>query len=258
MKRVFIIAGILAISVTSCLKDIFCISGNRNLETEHRNTELFSEVTNSTGIDVIFLKADSVTIAVTAESNLFDHIVTETSGGNLEIRTSPRSSCIDFNRRPLIVITAPELSAAVLTGSGDMSADTLSGGTVTVKSTGSGNLAAGTIICQDLFVTLTGSGDVDIENSSCQNPELVITGSGDLGIKGSGTHCIIKVTGSGDIDAYEFPVVTATETITGSGDIHTLVENSLNAAITGSGNIYLKGNPVINQTITGSGRIIRQ
>jgi hypothetical protein len=258
MKKVFIIAGILAVSTTSCLKDIFCINGNRDLETEYRNTELFSEVSNSTAIDVIYMKADSVSVIVTAETNLFDHIVTETSGGILEIRTSPRNSCIDFNRKPLIVITSPELVTAVLSGSGDMTADTLSGEAVTVKCTGSGDLAAGTIICKDLFVTLTGSGDIGIGKATCQNPDIVITGSGDLGIAGSGINAVYKVTGSGDINSYEFPVENATETITGSGDIQTRVENILNAVLTGSGNIYLKGDPVINQTITGSGRIIRR
>lgn len=258
MRKAFIIAGILAISTTSCLKEIFCINGNRNLETEYRNTEIFSQVSNSTAIDVIYMKADSVTVTVTAESNLFDHIVTEASDGILEISTSPRNSCIDFNRKPLIVITAPDLVNAVLTGSGDMTADTLQGEIVTVKSTGSGELTAGTIICKDLFVTLTGSGDIGIGKATCHNPDFVITGSGDLGIKGSGINGIFKITGSGDINSYEFPVVTAAGTITGSGDIHTRVESVLNAVITGSGNIYLKGNPVINQTITGSGRIIKR
>ena len=68
-----------------------------------------------------------MSITVRAESNIINHIVTFTENDRLEIRTDPRNACFDYRHKPVITITSPELSTMELTGSGDFSADTLSG-----------------------------------------------------------------------------------------------------------------------------------
>ena len=246
------------ITFTSCIKDILCIDGNGNVETQLRTSASFSSAVNTTSVDVIYLKADSTSITVMAESNIINHIVTITKNDRLEIRTDPRNACFDYRHRPVVTITSPELSTMELTGSGDFSADTLSGNSVTVKLTGSGDLLANMITSGDLDITLTGSGDADIIGATCQVADFTLTGSGDVSIRGSGINGTMRVTGSGDIKSDGFHLMTASETITGSGNIHTLVQNSLTAVISGSGNIYFRGNPVIDQTTTGSGRVIRR
>ena len=257
MKKAFVISSILVVFTTSCLKDLICINGNGILETELRTSTGFNGIVNSTSIDVIYKKADSVSISVRAESNLFSHIVTETVDGSLEIRTVPGSSCFDFVHQPVITVTSPELSTILSTGSGALLADTLSGVRVSVKLTGSGDVTSGTVICGDLSITITGSGNIDITKASCDNPDFLISGSGDISIRGDSDTGQLRISGSGNINAGEFRITTATEIISGSGNIYTMVENSLNATISGSGNIYVNGNPVINQNISGSGRIIK-
>jgi len=258
MKRTLIISLIVTLTNVSCLKDIICIQGNGILDEESRTSAGFTGIKNSTMIDVIYKKADSVSIWIKAESNLLPHIVTETFGGELEIRTTPSNKCFDFIHRPVITITSPQLRDVLSSGSGELFADTLSGTDVNMKLTGSGDFSAGIIASDNLSITITGSGDVGIGNATCHTIDLLITGSGDIGIKGNGDSGDFKITGSGDIDSDEFRILAANQIISGSGNIFTFVENSLNATITGSGNIYLIGNPAINQTITGSGRIIRR
>lgn len=257
MKRTLAISLILAVSMTSCLKSLICIDGNGILETEERNSTGFNGIMNSTEVNVIYKKANNVSISVRAESNLLSHIVTETVDGTLEIRTSPGSACLDFIHQPVITITSPALGSILSTGSGEIVADILSGSTVSVKLTGSGDVSAGTVACDDLSLTITGSGNLDIDAATCQNTDLLITGSGDLDIKGNSDTGNLKITGSGDINSGELQLLTATEIISGSGNIFTMVVNNLKATISGSGNIYLRGDPVINQTISGSGRIIK-
>jgi len=257
MKKILIVASILAVITTSCLKELFCLEGNGRTETQSRNASSISQIENSTSIDVIYKKAATVSLTVKAESNLFSHIITETTNGNLKIRTDPRSLCFNASERPLITVTSPGIDELLLTGSGDFKADTISGNSFTIKLTGSGDIFADKISCNDLSVTITGSGDTKLLNSTVQNADLLVTGSGNLDIKGTGDNGHLRITGSGDIKGGEFLITTATGTISGSGNIYTHVENSLTAVISGSGNLYLKGDPAINQTITGSGKIIK-
>lgn len=259
MKKILLPAAILIlIVITSCIKDVLCINGNGVSETQSRTADSFSHAVNTTSVDVIYKKADSVSISITAESNIINHIVANTGNGRLEIRTDPRNACFDYTQKPVVTITSPELNSMDLTGSGDFSADSLSGNSVTVRITGSGNLHAKYITCTELAVTNTGSGNIEISNALSENSDFTVTGSGDMEIKGRSNIGVMRVTGSGDIKSDSFTLQSATETITGSGNIYTLVQNSLKAVISGSGNIYLSGNPVLDQTTTGSGRVINR
>jgi hypothetical protein len=257
MKKILIICFVLSVTATSCLKDILCINGNGTLETQSRNTSAFNNIENSTVADVIYKKADSASISIVAESNLLGHIFTETVNGKLEIRTEPQNACLDYNIQPVITVTSTELKNIELSGSGALTADTMSGNPNVIKLSGSGDMFIGDISCNDLSVTLYGSGNIEITRGSLQDADILITGSGDINIKGHSSSGHLRVTGSGNINSGQFTLGTANVTISGSGNIFTWVENSLTAAISGSGNIYLKGSPTINQTITGSGKIIK-
>jgi Putative auto-transporter adhesin, head GIN domain len=257
MKNTLIIAGILTVSLTSCIKSLQCIDGNGSVDVQVRETQLFHSVENTTMVDVVYKKGDTAGISIRAETNLFSHIITETFNGKLEIKTDPRNSCFDYTQTPVVTITSPDLDNIVLTGSGDFTADIVAGNSVDIKLTGSGDILAGIISCNDLSIIITGSGNIDIDEAACQEADLTLTGSGDLTLNGSSDEGIFRITGSGDINSGDFVMMSATETISGSGDIYTNVENTLNATISGSGNIYLRGDPVVTQSISGSGRIIK-
>lgn len=258
MKRLIFIVICLAFITTSCLEEIICIDGNGQLITESRKITDLNELVNTTSVDVIYRKADSVSVNITAESNLMQHIVTSASGGKLEVTTDPRNSCFNYRMRPVVTVTSPQLSSIELTGSGSIEADTLLAPSVELKSTASGNLYTGIIISTGLKIGMSGSGDISILNITCNDTDFTLTGSGGLQISGKSEKGNMRITGSGDVKSSGLTLTTANETITGSGNIYTTVTNTLNAVISGSGNIYVKGNPVVNQTLTGSGRVIKQ
>lgn len=248
---------VLAISATSCIKDIICINGNGIIETQSRNTSSFNQIENSTEADVIYRQSDVVSITVVAESNLLGHIVTETSNGILKIKTDPWNTCLDYNEQPVITVTSPDLKNIVLSGSGTLVADFMSGNSVIIKLSGSGDIVVENLSCDNLSAALSGSGNIEIADASCKDADILLTGSGNIDIMGKSDNGHLRISGSGSISADEFQLNSATETISGSGNIFTHVISSLTAVISGSGNIYLKGNPSINQTVSGSGKIIK-
>ncbi len=257
MKKVTFIIFILAVSAASCIRDLICIEGNRIIETESRNTSSFNQIENSTEADVIYIQSDIVSITVRAESNLLGHIETETFNGKLKIGTDRHVNCMDYNERPVITVTSPELKNVELSGSGNLFADILSGNSVIIKLSGSGDVVAESLSCDDLSVAISGSGDIEISEASCQDADINLSGSGDIDITGESDRGHFRISGSGDINSGGFQLNNATETISGSGNIFTWVVNSLTAVISGSGNIYLKGDPSINQNLSGSGRVIK-
>ncbi|HLP72872.1 MAG TPA: DUF2807 domain-containing protein [Bacteroidales bacterium] len=256
MRRTISIIILIASLAGSCLKETVCIDGNGKVAIERRDVTSITGIVNMTPVDVIYRKADSTSFNITAESNFFRHIVLQSSGRKLEIRTDPRSACFNSTARPLITITAPSLGTIELTGSGTVGADSLDGSDVSIVSTGSGEVSTSYISTGNLNITMTGSGNVTIGKAECTGSDFALTGSGNLGITGSAENGKMRVTGSGDIKSQDFILQNSNETITGSGNIYTQVLTSLEATISGSGNIYLRGNPSVKKSISGSGKII--
>lgn len=248
----------LLILTTSCIRDLVCLDGSGPVRTEFRDAAMITEIVNMTVADVVYIKADSVSISIKAASNIARHIVTDVTNGRLEIKNEPSNTCFARGSIPLITVTSPSVHAVDMTASGSIRADSLSGASVRIRLTGSGDLEAGSIIAGKLIAEVTASGDAVVGEAICSETDLTLTGSGRLRISGISDSGTMRVTGSGSISASDLDLMTGIFTITGSGDIHGHVINSLTAVISGSGNIYLTGNPTVNQTITGSGRVILQ
>jgi hypothetical protein len=255
-RRYFIVMSIFTAAIlNSCVDDIFCMRGNGLSQTVVRRVAGFNSIENSTSIDVIYNKADTARITVTADENLVDNITTETRNNKLIIRTKG-NKCLDFNTRPLITISSPSLQTVNASGSATFIADEVSGANVSVKMSGSGEISIEKISATDLTISLSGSGNIKCNDCTSANSDVFLSGSGGITLGGQSENSNLKISGSGKINTENFALKTADITITGSGDVYTFVENSLIAFISGSGNIYLKGNPTINKTITGSGKII--
>jgi hypothetical protein len=256
-RIIILIAGLLLIVLSSCVKDLFCVNGNGIIEVERRRLTSFDQIQNSTSFEVVYNKADTLGASIRAEQNIIEYIETNVQDGILEIRTKPGTICLDCTEQPKITISSPNLNGAVISGSGELFADTMAGETVTLKVSGSGDLSVQYAISDDSNLTLSGSGSISVTQLFCMNADMHISGSGNITVSGESENEHLRISGSGSIHAYDFPVQSATITISGSGDAQTSIEIYLKGIISGSGDIYVKGDPSIDQTITGSGRIIK-
>ena len=119
-------------------------------------------------------------------------------------------------QRVTVEITLPDLPAASITGSGDLSLDDLQQDEIELAITGSGTIrASGEVI--RLNVDISGSGDVNAKELLASNAELRVSGAGD--IKAQATQSLsARVSGSGDIKVWGNPFKRDTR-VSGSGDI---------------------------------------
>lgn len=132
------------------------------------------------------------------------------------------------------VVTVPQLSAAELTGSGEVKVDKVQGQSFDGAVTGSGDLSIANLAVQSLKLSITGSGDVKAGAGKAQAAEYAITGSGDL-----------------DAGAIDSPQIKAS--IAGSGDLKAHGSGTANIDIMGSGDVYISGGAKCSATKAGSG-----
>jgi hypothetical protein len=134
-----------------------------------------------------------------------------------------------------VTITAPTLSAASLAGSGDFTADKMTGDDVEVK--------------------IAGSGSLNVANVEAKKLEAQIAGSGGAVISGKAESADFSVLGSGSIDAQKLTVTDAETSIAGSGDVRVNATGKVKAKVAGSGDITVTGGATCESKSMGSGDI---
>ncbi len=137
--------------------------------------------------------------------------------------------------RLVIDVSAPSLSGAGLSGSGNVAIDRIRGDTLRLTLAGSGNLSIGTLDVTQ-FAT-------------------VLTGSGDLVVAGRARQANATLTGSGNIHGDKLATDDATVSLVGSGSLAIGAGHTAKVNLAGSGNVVIAGPATCSITRTGSGDV---
>ena len=157
-----------------------------------------------------------------------------------------------------ITVTAPDINALSLSGSGIMHAHFDTSEVITnlnLTLSGSGNMMTHMVKASQIKATISGSGNLssDIVADKVQS---TISGSGLINFEGTSTSSDITISGSGAFNGFDLTTDDTDITISSSGlaEVHTL--NNLTVHISGSGSVFYKGTPGITSTGSGSGALI--
>jgi hypothetical protein len=239
MKRIvhYVSLIVLLVALTTC-EDYWpnCIDGNGNPVDSRRTIARFDQLVSAGSFDVYYTKSGSTSLRINAESNLIPYIRTYVVGGKLHIDVE-ENRCLQNNDPINIYISAPELKALELKGSGQIACDT--------------------IISEEFRAINSGSGDIEIGYLFTDFLQAGLSGSGNIEMEGEATDGRLQIFGSGNLRAIGLEQRKCRAGITGSGDMFVFVTKELDAEISGSGNIYYKGDPTIESKITGSGKIMK-
>ncbi len=213
------------------------IKGNGNMTTITRNTSDYDVIKCAGAFDYILVAGTEGNITIEGESNLLAHIITETNGKTLVIKTEDRINLIPSGKKSIkITIPFRDINKVSLAGSGNM-------------------WSVDTIKAENFEVALAGSGDIKlkIETSSTKGK---VAGSGDLELMGTTGKLDISVSGSGDFEGFGLHANDVEANVAGSGEIELVCNGNLKARVAGSGNIKYKGNPKTEDTkVAGSGKV---
>lgn len=202
------------------------------------NVAKFNAIKVSVPFDVHYVQGNTETIKVLAPQSIIDHLTTKVDQSTLSIGLN--GNLYSFKGKVDIWVTAPQLNAVTLIGSGDFDASQVkTGGNFMVQLRGSGDIEIGQVTTHNATINMSGSGDIKIGRLDCSDVAASVAGSGDIKANVNGARKVdYAVKGSGDI----------TSTLTNCGNVACRVK--------GSGDITLSGNVAsLDKQVNGSGDI---
>jgi hypothetical protein len=213
------------------------LDGNGHRVERERQVDAFTRVRSDAELDVVVTQADEPSLTVSIDSNPQHLVKTYVEDDVLHIDVDANFD--DFVRGPHVLVAVPELTAAKLDGSGDLSVE----------------------LEQperpfDLY--LDGSGRARFHGHTAALGGY-LGGSGELRLSGSTSDVTLELSGSGDIDASRLEAESARIDLSGSGQISANVSESVNVSLSGSGEIELFGGAAIDEyRHDGSGELVER
>lgn len=193
----------------------------------------FSELVAAGPDSVVIRRGDAFSVQASGDRALLDGLIIKVDGDALEVR---RRNGLNWNGdHATITVTLPTLTSIVVAGSGDVTADTLTG--------------------ERAEVTVAGSGDVALTGIDARKLELSIAGSGSINAAGKAEEVESTIAGSGDIDAAAFSATKAEVSIIGSGGVTMTVTGTADVSTAGSGDVTITGGATCTSSKMGSGDV---
>jgi len=210
------------------------VSGSGGVISESRLISNINSVIMGGSGELIVLQGDAEKLIVTADDNILPYINTDVKDGvlSLQLDSNPLSPIYEPSQPIKFELTIKSISALDVSGSGDVSAPSLSIDNLSLTSNGSGSIQLEHLIADNLIFTSNGSGITAI-NGQVQTQQI--------GMNGAGTY-----------DAGGLKSRRVEAEVNGSNQIVIWVSENLNVAGNGNSTINYYGTPKVATSINGS------
>ncbi len=181
----FLTIATIVLVTTACVNGQMrrTVRGDGNVVKRDRKTESFTGIKVSTGIDVYLRQGNDESLAVEADENLHEYIITEVRGGVLNVYTDAN---IRDAERKRVYVTMKEVNSVRTTSAGDVIGETPDKNRQTQLSASS-------------------AGDIKL-NVTAREIEVNISSSGDMTLEGEADVLKADLSSAGDLNAYELKV----------------------------------------------------
>ena len=212
------------------------ISGSGTLKSETRNITGFTGIGLSLPAYVEVRQGNIESVTIETDDNLLPLVETVVENGSLKIRSLERNTNLK-SKHMKIIVNAKTVESLSVAGSGDIRADALKAG--------------------KLSVSISGSGDIHLKSLDSDALKVSISGSGDFSAGGKSNSVEASIAGSGDLKAEKLQANTIKVSIAGSGSAAFWAKESLKSSIAGSGDVTYCGDAQISSSVAGSGSVKR-
>jgi hypothetical protein len=235
-KMMLIALVTIPMALVSCHDDLMIgISGHGEIVEETIQVNEFTGFVSTIAADIYLKQGDTQEVVIVAQQNIIDNIDIDWFDNG--VWTIGYRDIVRYAKPVKIYITVPDLTKAVISGSGNVTGLTPFVGLDRLR----------------LLISGSGSMDLDVEANQV---DAAVSGSGNIQLAGNTDKVELLISGSGSFRAADMVTGRADITISGSGGARITVEEYLNVHVTGSGNIYYYGNPEIDVHVSGSGSVI--
>lgn len=207
--------------------------GSGHLITQTRTVSNFDRVILSGIGDITVTQGDTERLEIEAEDNVIPHIVTEVSGGTLNI---------SFDRKTVVPTKTIKFNLTMRNIHG-------------LESKGVSNIQSDEIKTDQLDLGISGTGNINLRNLSAENINVNVSGAGNLVGQGQTNSLKVNLSGAGNYNGGDLKSKTDDITITGIGKVVTWVTDVLNVTISGTGSVDYYGSPKVTQQISGLGSL---
>lgn len=208
------------------------IPGSGDITTETRELAEFNRVVFSSEGTVKLTQAESASLAIEADDNLHQYLVTDISNGELTISTTENTDLAP-SRSMVFRIGVVDLSGIELAGAGTVTAETVQSST--------------------FEVVLSGTGDVIVGQLRADAVTVNHTGVGVIRLTGETDRLMVVASGTGDYDGSDLVGRTATVEASGLAEVTVNVTDNLQITASDSGAVAFYGSPTVEQDISDSG-----
>ncbi|WP_299547063.1 head GIN domain-containing protein [Seonamhaeicola sp.] len=235
-----IVAAVLSLTLASCNFDMNFnpgVKGNGNVLTEERTiSESFSTIKATEGLNVYLTQGNEESIAVEADENLHDLILTDIEDGVLKIHTKQN---IGWASSKKIHVSFKDVSSIISTSGSDVhSTNTISAEELRLRTT------SGSDMKLDVITTVL----------NCES-----TSGSDLRVSGKTQKLIAEATSGSDIKAGNLEAESSQVKATSGADVTVNTSKELTANASSGGDIKYYGNPEkVNKSNNVSGSVRKQ
>ena len=220
LKLFLIIILTLGITICSDGQIRRTVYGNNHVVKKEREAGKFTGLRVSSGIDAYLKQGENESIAVEADENLHEYIITEIRDGVLHIYTEANIREAEMKR---VYVTMKEISSLKTTSAGDIIGET------PVKT-------------DNLELSASSAGDIKLE-VHVKEINADVSSSGDVTLNGETDILNADLSSAGDLNAYGLSVREADVSASSAGDADISVSERLKARASSAGDINYRGNP---------------
>lgn len=224
-----------ACSFSANAEDKRLTSDGKPISTSAATTGAFTEIEGVGPDNIVFVTGDAFSIKAEGDADAIKALRYAMDNGTIIIGREKGDWWGKDSKAVTITVTAPSLKGASLAGSGDFTADQMTGDSVEVEIAGSGDLSVGKVTAKELKSSLAGSGNIKFA--------------------GTATKAEYEIAGSGNVDATGLVATDAEVSIAGSGDVRLNASGKVDADIAGSGNVTVTGGAKCTSSVMGSGKL---
>jgi len=204
------------------------------------NVSDFKGIDVSGGFDVILVQGNTESLILTAQENLFEHIMVKVDNGTLKIYT--RNNI--WATKPMKArITFKSIANLEVSGGGDVTGETsLNVEALDVNISGGGDFSS-VVNSEELNYRISGGGDTEIKGKT-KDYHIDVSGGGDIKSEVNSSIISCRIAGGGDLYLRnEYKASEADIDINGGGNMDLKINaERLECSVTGGGDALLSGN----------------
>ncbi|MDO9512064.1 MAG: head GIN domain-containing protein [Bacteroidales bacterium] len=209
------------------------IKGNGNIIKENRNVSDFTKLEISGAFKVFMVQGTKPSLAVEADENLMERIITTVKGGRLDISSHNVSS---YNKMViyLCVVDLDELDIS---------------GAVTV-------IGETELKFRSIHLDFSGASRMDADMIA-EKINVDISGASKINLAGNCRTAEVDASGASKFLGTKFKVDNLSADVSGASFVEICVKDDMEVEVSGTGKLRYEGNPRVRQSTSGLGKIVQ-